>query len=73
MNLMKANQFPEYDTPTKRAKTVVVFGGGNVGRNYAKPEGEKCAHACGGKTQHRKREDLSNMARLAAITLRRRS
>ena len=27
---MKANQFPEYDTPTKRAKTVVVFGGGNV-------------------------------------------
>ena len=30
VNLMKANQFPEYDTPTKRAKTVVVFGGGNV-------------------------------------------
>ncbi len=30
VNLMKANQFPEYDTPTKHAKNVVVFGGGNV-------------------------------------------
>ena len=30
VNLMKANRFPEYDTPTKRAKNVVVFGGGNV-------------------------------------------
>ena len=30
VNLMKANKFPEYDTPTKRAKNVVVFGGGNV-------------------------------------------
>ncbi len=30
VNLMKANQFPEYDTPTKHGKSVVVFGGGNV-------------------------------------------
>ena len=27
---MKANKFPEYDTPTKHGKNVVVFGGGNV-------------------------------------------
>ncbi|QUC03829.1 MAG: NADPH-dependent glutamate synthase [Coriobacteriaceae bacterium] len=30
VNLMKANEFPKYDTPTKHAKDVVVFGGGNV-------------------------------------------
>ena len=30
VNLMKANRFPEYDTPTKHAKNVIVFGGGNV-------------------------------------------
>jgi len=30
VNLMKANRFPEYDTPTKHGKNVVVFGGGNV-------------------------------------------
>ncbi len=30
VNLMKANNFPEYDTPTKHGKSVVVFGGGNV-------------------------------------------
>lgn len=30
VNLMKANSFPEFDTPTKRGKSVVVFGGGNV-------------------------------------------
>lgn len=30
VNLMKASQFPEYDTPTKHGKHVVVFGGGNV-------------------------------------------
>ena len=30
VNLMKANGFPEYDTPTKHGKNVVVFGGGNV-------------------------------------------
>ena len=30
VNLMKANEFPTYDTPTKHGKNVVVFGGGNV-------------------------------------------
>ncbi len=30
VNLMKANNFPAYDTPTKHGKNVVVFGGGNV-------------------------------------------
>jgi glutamate synthase (NADPH/NADH) small chain len=30
VNLMRANDFPTYDTPTKRGKNVVVFGGGNV-------------------------------------------
>jgi len=29
-NLMKAYAFPEYDTPIKTEKKVVVFGGGNV-------------------------------------------
>jgi len=30
VNLMKANSFPTYDTPTKHGVNVVVFGGGNV-------------------------------------------
>ena len=30
VNLMRANKFPEYDTPTKRGENVVIFGGGNV-------------------------------------------
>ncbi len=30
VNLMKANEFPVFDTPTKHGKNVVVFGGGNV-------------------------------------------
>lgn len=30
INLMRANEFPAYDTPTKRVDTVVVLGGGNV-------------------------------------------
>ena len=30
VNLMGANNFPLYDTPTKHGKNVVVFGGGNV-------------------------------------------
>ncbi|RVU97487.1 NADPH-dependent glutamate synthase [Coriobacteriales bacterium OH1046] len=30
VNLMKANNFPTYDTPTKHGTNVVVFGGGNV-------------------------------------------
>ena len=30
VNLMKAKDFPHYDTPTKHGKNVIVFGGGNV-------------------------------------------
>lgn len=30
VNLMRANDFPEFDTPTKHGRNVVVFGGGNV-------------------------------------------
>lgn len=29
-NLMQANNFPTFDTPTKHGRNVVVFGGGNV-------------------------------------------
>ena len=36
VNLMKANNFPEYDTPTKHGKNVVVFGGGNVAMDAAR-------------------------------------
>lgn len=36
VNLMKANLFPEYDTPTKHGKNVVVFGGGNVAMDAAR-------------------------------------
>ena len=36
VNLMKANRFPEFDTPTKHGKNVVVFGGGNVAMDSAR-------------------------------------
>jgi glutamate synthase (NADPH/NADH) small chain len=36
VNLMKANNFPRYDTPTKHGKNVVVFGGGNVAMDAAR-------------------------------------
>ena len=36
VNLMKAEKFPEFDTPTKRGKNVVVFGGGNVAMDAAR-------------------------------------
>lgn len=29
-NLMRANEFPKFDTPTKHGRQVIVFGGGNV-------------------------------------------
>ena len=35
-NLMKAYTFPEYDTPIKHGKDVVVFGGGNVAMDAAR-------------------------------------
>ena len=36
VNLMKAEKFPEFDTPTKHGKNVVVFGGGNVAMDAAR-------------------------------------
>ena len=36
VNLMKANQFPKYDTPVKRAKKVAVVGAGNVAMDSAR-------------------------------------
>ena len=36
VNLMKAETFPVYDTPTKHGKNDVVFGGGNVAMDAAR-------------------------------------
>ena len=36
VNLMKAEKFPVFDTPTKHGKNVVVFGGGNVAMDAAR-------------------------------------
>ncbi len=36
VNLMKADQFPKYDTPVKKAKKVAVIGGGNVAMDSAR-------------------------------------
>lgn len=36
VNLMKANQFPKYDTPVKRGKRVAVVGAGNVAMDSAR-------------------------------------
>ncbi|MFC2032017.1 NADPH-dependent glutamate synthase [Chloroflexota bacterium] len=36
VNLMKAYQFPEYDTPVKVVKRVAVIGGGNVAMDSAR-------------------------------------
>jgi len=36
INLMKAYQFPEYDTPVKRGRRVAVVGGGNVAMDAAR-------------------------------------
>jgi len=36
VNLMKAYQFPEYDTPVRVGKKVVVIGGGNVAMDSAR-------------------------------------
>lgn len=36
VNLMKAFRFPDYDTPIKRAKKVIVVGGGNVAMDAAR-------------------------------------
>lgn len=36
INLMHGYEFPEYDTPTKNSKKVVVIGGGNVAMDSAR-------------------------------------
>ncbi|EGG59494.1 pyridine nucleotide-disulfide oxidoreductase [Enterococcus faecalis TX1467] len=36
INLMHSYEFPKYDTPIKRAKNVVVIGGGNVAMDAAR-------------------------------------
>jgi glutamate synthase (NADPH/NADH) small chain len=36
VNLMKAYQFPDYDTPIKRSQRLVVVGGGNVAMDAAR-------------------------------------
>jgi glutamate synthase (NADPH/NADH) small chain len=36
LNLLKAYMFPEYDTPVKKGKKVVVLGGGNVAMDAAR-------------------------------------
>ncbi len=36
VNLMKAYRFPEYDTPIRKGKKVVVVGGGNVAMDSAR-------------------------------------
>ena len=36
INLMHAYEFPEYDTPTKKSRGVVVIGGGNVAMDAAR-------------------------------------
>ena len=36
INLMRAYQFPEYDTPIKRGTRIVVVGGGNVAMDSAR-------------------------------------
>jgi glutamate synthase (NADPH/NADH) small chain len=47
VNLMKAYQFPEYDTPVKRGKNVAVIGGGNVAMDSA-----RCALRLGAEKVH---------------------
>ena len=42
VNLMKGYKFPEYDTPIRIGKHVVVIGGGNVAMDCA-----RCQHAIG--------------------------
>lgn len=56
VNLMKAFQFPEYDTPIRIGKNVVVIGGGNVAMDCA-----RCSIRLGSKVTllyRRGREEL---------------
>ncbi|MDI9633068.1 MAG: NADPH-dependent glutamate synthase [Methanolinea sp.] len=56
VNLMRADRFPEYDTPVRHAGRVVVVGGGNVAMDAA-----RVARRLGARTTlvyRRRREDL---------------
>lgn len=56
INLMRADRFPEYDTPIRHAGRVVVVGGGNVAMDAA-----RVARRLGARTTlvyRRRREDL---------------
>jgi len=46
VNLMKAFQFPEYDTPIRIGKKVVVIGGGNVAMDCARSSMRLGASVC---------------------------
>ncbi len=46
VNLMKAFQFPEYDTPIRIGKHVVVIGGGNVAMDCARSSMRLGANVC---------------------------
>jgi glutamate synthase (NADPH/NADH) small chain len=46
VNLMKAFQFPEYDTPIRLGKHVVVIGGGNVAMDCARSSMRLGASVC---------------------------
>ncbi len=56
-NLMKAYLFPEYDTPIKKSKKIVIIGGGNVAMDSA-----RCALRLGAEEVYivyrRSREEL---------------
>ena len=46
VNLMKAFQFPEYDTPIRIGKQVVVIGGGNVAMDCARSSMRLGSNVC---------------------------
>ena len=46
VNLMKAYAFPEYDTPIRIGKNVVVIGGGNVAMDCARCSMRLGSHVC---------------------------
>jgi glutamate synthase (NADPH/NADH) small chain len=56
INLMKAFQFPVFDTPVKKAKRVVVVGGGNVAMDAA-----RCAKRMGADVTIVYRRSLAEM------------
>src|SRR4030066_1181216 len=56
VNLMKAYKFPEYDTPLRLGKHVVVIGGGNVAMDCARSSMRLGADVC--LLYRRSREEL---------------